>query len=259
MRRFAAPLFALFCIICVSSGSLQAAAIIFSDNFTEDTPGPNATLTGWSIIQSPTEDYTGTVDLLGGGPPPYYANTVCTGGQAGDPGSTGAGGTDPCVDLVGSGPIPTGAFIEAGPFTFQGGVTYSFTFEIAGSQRQNSNTVTAGFWNGTSLPYFSSSVFTLPSGQPFELETVFYTPTNTTSAYIFFDNSSNEDVSDTCSGVSGPLPCGYMGALVENVSLAINSPEFVTPEPGTLVMFSFGLLGLGVYALRRNAAGRASK
>jgi hypothetical protein len=241
----------------VGSSDLRGT-IIFGPEFTPGssyTPGPDCNKAGSLCVISPNwTTILNYVDLVGSGTPGFYGNTICTSTSVpGTPGSTGAGGTDPCIDLAGS-TLPAGAVLISKAFTFTAGVTYDFVFDIAGSQRGDSTSVKAGFYD-SSDNILKSQTFNLSSSAPFVQEDISFTPTTTVvGGFLFFDDTSANGAVNTAATCAGNLSCGFMGALVENVTLSTNSPFDVTPEPGTFAIFGLGLAGTLAYIARRKAA-----
>jgi len=240
MRRFVPFLFTvlLATLICCTSAN---AAVIFSDTFESYPAGLSLPGLGsvWTVVQGTTlyngSLYTGSVDLLGSG---VFQNTICV----------TAGGADQCVDLSGSTPAPSGAKLETvQSLSFVPGTTYNLSFDLAGSQRGDTNTVVVGITNGVLAPV----TFTKLTGDQFNPRTVIpFTVSAPVSGQLYFDNSSNINFTTTCGG--GEF-CGFDGALLDNVS--IDS----VPEPATGSLFGIGFIGAALFAkARRRRSSRNS-
>jgi hypothetical protein len=255
MRRLTTPLLMVLLAMCLGSTNCPAT-VIFSDNFTLDLTGGSGGMDYTALNGNPAVHwtvytfggFTGDVDLLGGS---FFGGTICT---VGDPvhGSTGAGGTDPCLDLAGStyngGANNAGAFLKSSAFTLTGGQQYTFSFALAGSQRGNDNGVTAGFMDGSNnvLQSWSGTVHTADPFQPIKVN---YIPATTGQYYVFFEDSPGTPGA-TC---AGNLSCGYMGALVDSIGFDI------TPEPSTAAFVGFAIAGFAGYAARRRRVATRTK
>lgn len=128
-----------------------------------------------------------------------------------------------CIDMDGN----TEGTISTGMLTLAPG-TYNLSFDLIGSQRGNTTSTTA------SLGGLYDHTFTLASGDDTDgIVSTMFTVNSTTSAPLIF--SSNTP--------------GYAGALLDNVDLSV----VPTPEPASLSMLAFGLIG--VFGFRRRIPG----
>ncbi|MFM9836153.1 MAG: PEP-CTERM sorting domain-containing protein [Methylophilaceae bacterium] len=152
-------------------------------------------------------------------------------------------GNEGTVDLIGAGGNWEFAFASNGLFVdldgstnFAGllkhsvdldaGVTYSLTFDLAGSQRGDINDVVVNF--GT-----SSGTYTLATSDLFSTKTLSFTPDATGAYDISFQNSGD--------------PGDNVGALLDNVSVV------AVPESETSAMMAVGLGVMGFVARRRRS------
>ncbi len=168
------------------------AAPVFSDNFDSyplalNWPGGG----GWTVSN-------GSVDLIGN---PVFYDFLPGNGRY--------------VDLDGSSG-DSGEFANSVNLT--GGVTYTLSFRLAGSQRGTAETVAVDF--GT-----ASATFTRNGADPFTTASVNFTPTTTGSYGFSFENSGGDNVE----------------ALLDNVEVLASS----VPEPGTyaLMLVAMGIMG----------------
>lgn len=184
--------------ILLSAAGTANAVTIFSDNFNTDALALNATtfVGGWTVS-------AGTVDLIGPGLydlMPGNGRYVDLDGSSGD-----AGVFDKLLALT-------------------GGVTYSASFQLAGSQRGDTNVVDVAF--GTTL-----NTYTLASADPLGTFTLIFTPVTSGSFALTFANRGGDNV----------------GALLDNV--AVNT---AIPEPSSYALMLAGLAGMGAIARRRD-------
>ena len=141
------------------SGAAQAAMILFSDNFNDETPALSSTPSLWTTA-------TGNVDLIGqdGSNNDFYDVLP---------------GNGVYVDMVGTGDNSgDGAIRTIQTFTFNPGVTYNLSYSLAGSRRgqfencrPNSIEVVIAGANG-----FILAQHTLDSADPFQLISNFHGP-----------------------------------------------------------------------------------
>jgi len=128
--------------------------------------------------------------------------------------------------------------MSAGPFSLNGGTSYTLSFLLAGSQRGDTNTVTYGIdFNGDSV-LDASQTTTLASDVPFTPFSLVFVPlTSTNSARIVFDHAGGDN----------------LGLLLDNVVLADS-----IPEPETWALMLAGIVLLGCTARRRSLFRRYS-
>ena len=205
---------------------VSQAATIFSDNFNGETPftGLNyITFANWAVS-------AGTVDLIGAGPPPFFNL----------PTIAGTGHVN-YVDLDGS--TFDAGIMRSDALVLLAGTTYDLTFDLAGSQRGDSNTLTYGIdldGNGSLDDGISVTPgdITLGSATLFSTYTLSFTPSaDTGAARIQFGQ------------LQGNPPFGdNRGLLLDNV--ALNSRA--VPEPASLMLLGAGLAAIGIW--RRKAA-----
>lgn len=178
--------------------SAAQAVTVFSDNFDADTNGLNAVsfVGGWTVSD-------GTVDVIGA-PPPFFDLIP---------------GNGHYVDLDGSS-SNAGEFSKA--LSLTGGVTYTASFQLAGSHRGDSNTVNV--WFGS-----TAATYTLASSDPLGTQTLMFTPGASGMFSLTFANLGGDNV----------------GALLDNVEVT------AIPEPSTYALMLAGLAGIGFVARRR--------
>ncbi|WP_374564213.1 PEP-CTERM sorting domain-containing protein [Nitrosomonas sp.] len=177
----------------------SAAVTIFSDNF--DSYSPSAlnwippVASGWTVS-------SGTVDLIGIG----FIDILPGNGNY--------------IDLDGS---TANSGIFANSVNLTGGVTYTLSFDLAGSQRGSTETANINF--GT-----ASTSATLGSSAGLTAYALSFTPAASGIYSFSFENLGGDNV----------------GLLLDNVSVA------AVPEPETYAMLLAGLGMLG-FMLRRKA------
>jgi hypothetical protein len=176
----------------VFAAPASAAVTIFSDNFDSYSPlALNWTppvASGWTVTD-------GTVDLIGAG----FIDILPGNGNY--------------IDLDGS-TANSGVFANSVNLT--GGITYTLSFGLAGSQRGSTETANVNFGTATAS-------FTLNSSDPLATYSLNFTPA-ASGAYSFsYENLGGDNV----------------GLLLDNVSVS------AVPEPETYAMLLAGLGMLG--------------
>ena len=176
------------------------AAQIFSDTFDADSLGLNHTsfVNGWTVTN-------GTVDVIGTG---FFDVQPGNGNY---------------IDLDGS---TADAGIFAKSLTLTGGISYTVSFDLAGSARGDANFVDVSF--GTSL-----ATFLLNSSDPFATHILAFTPGADGNYTLSFANAGGDN----------------LGAILDDVVVNSGSSGAV-PEPSTwaLMLVGFGAVG---FVLRR--------
>lgn len=176
--------------------SAAQAIPLFSDNFNGEAQALNTSLDNWTVSD-------GTIDVIGTGFFDFYP------------------GNGNYLDLDGSSGN-AGKITTNSSFSFLAG-TYTLRFDLGGSTRGDSNTMTVA------LGSFFSETFTLPSSAPLQTITRTFTfgSSNGTGA-LSFDHTGGDN----------------LGLILDNVLLDFRAPTTV-PEPSTLALLSLaGLLGL---------------
>ena len=184
----------------VFAAPASAAVTIFSDNFDSYSPlALNWTppvASGWTVTD-------GTVDLIGAG----FIDILPGNGNY--------------IDLDGS-TANSGVFANSVNLT--GGVTYTLSFDLAGSQRGSTETANVNFGTATAS-------FTLNSSDPLATYSLNFTPA-ASGAYSFsYENLGGDNV----------------GLLLDNVSVS------AVPEPEIYAMLLAGLGMLGFMLRSRKA------
>lgn len=201
----------------VAGASAAQAQVVFSDNFNADPLGLNKTtfVGGWTVG-------SGSVDVIGAGP------ATEAGAGPGQPGNaTGYNflpGNGNYIDLDGSS-TDSGAFSKA--LTLTGGTTYTASFQLAGSQRNFTESVNVAF--GTTTSSYTYARFT-----GFTTSLLSFTPTSTGSYSLTFNE---------------PGASNLEGLLLDNVSVV----ALPVPEPSTYGLLLAGLAAVGYVARRRKS------
>jgi hypothetical protein len=193
-------------LACFAVGRADASTI-FSDNFNSENGGSGDVLNYTGFANFTITD--GTVDLIGHGGSFDFLP-----------------GNGMYVDLDGS----TG---DAGLMTENGlalgAGSYSLLFDLAGSHRGTTETVTATVF-GSLNPNYGTQVYTPASGDPFSTRTISFTLGVSDAVKFKFQNAGSDNV----------------GALLDNVQVTS-----AVPEPASILLLGTGLFGLGVRARRK--------
>ena len=172
------------------------AITVFSDNFDSDTLGLNQTTFngGWTVT-------SGTVDLIGQGGVFDFLP-----------------GNGRYVDLDGSTSL-SGTFDNQVPFSAL--TTYTLSFDLAGSQRGDTNVVDVIF--GT-----ASQSYTMASSDPFTTYMLSFATNGAANYQIFFKNNGGDNI----------------GALLDNVKVSTGVSEVPVPAALPLMASALGIFGL---------------
>lgn len=183
-------------LLTILSLPLSSQAItVFNDDFNTDTIGLNKTTFngGWTVT-------SGTVDLIG---PGLFDLLPGNGNYVDLDGSSGLSGTfDNQIQLAAL-------------------TNFTLSFDLAGSQRGDSNTVNVIF--GT-----TSQSYVLASSDPFSTYMLSFTTNGAANYQIFFNNSGGDNI----------------GALLDNVNVSTGVSEVPVPAALPLMASALGLFGL---------------
>lgn len=195
MRRW------ILCLLLAATvGSAPASgALLFSDTFDAEAQGLNQALDNWTVSD-------GAIDVVGPGFFDFYpgnGNHIDLDGSIGD-----------------AGRITTNTVFDLDP-----GTTYVLRFELGGSARGDTNSVTV------SLGSFSE-VFTMTSSEPLAAIVREITVAAPTSSALVFDHAGGD----------------HLGLLLDDVTLNSRLPvggPSGTPAPGILALLGVGLALIG--------------
>ena len=174
------------------------AVTVFSDDFNTDATGLNQTVFngGWTVL-------SGSVDVIGNG---FFDFFPSNGNYIDLDGTTTLSGSF-------DNQIPLGATTE-----------YTLTFDLAGSQRGDTNTVDVIF--GT-----TSASYTLASTDVFSTYMLSFITNGDANYQIFFKNNGGDNI----------------GALLDNVNVSVSS----VPVPAALPLMASALGALGLLRRRK--------
>lgn len=194
---------AALCALALLTPLSATAVPLFSDNFDGEALGLNTTLDNWTISD-------GTIDVIGN--PGFFDFYPGNGRYLDLDGSSGNAGR-----------ITTNS-----TFSFLAG-TYTLSFQLGGSTRGDTNSVTVA------LGSIFSEVFTLASNAGLQTFTRTITLASAAgSGALSFDHAGGDN----------------LGLLLDDVLLDFRAPTTV-PEPSTLALLSLG--GLLAAARRRQS------
>jgi hypothetical protein len=187
------------------------AAVLLSENFDELTPQLGATAVG----ALHTIDGT-NVDIVGGA----LFGSLCAPPESGN-----------CVDMDGTGGNPVGVLQSNSSITLNPGTTYLLSFDLVGSQRGPTDSVTVTFG-----PYDKTFVLASNDNSSGIVSNAMITVTAPTSSFLTFQ--------------SNDPPGSVEGELLDDV--LITSQSTAVPEPASRSLLAGALLGLGLIRRRRN-------
>lgn len=200
----------LFLLIAAIGSTVGAqAGVLLSENFDELTPSLSVTSAGAFTAIDGTN-----VDIVGGG---LYGN-LCAAPESGN-----------CVDMDGSNGNPQGV-LQSASFSLTPGTDYFLSFDLTGSQRGNTSSVTVAFGS-------YNHTFTLASG-----------------------DDSTGIVSNALITVSAPIGStltftsntpGYDGSMLDNVTITSTPVTASAPEPGGAMLIGLPLLALATWLSRK--------
>lgn len=199
MRRTLAATFALSLL----SATAAQAVPLFSDTFDSEAQSFDSTLANWTVSD-------GTIDVIGPGFFDFYP------------------GNGNYLDLDGSsnnaGKITTNALFNLLPGT------YTLSFQLGGSARSDSNSVTVA------LGSVYSEVFTLASNAGLQNITRTITlAASSGSGALSFDHAGGDN----------------LGLILDDVALDFSRVQTSAPEPSSLALLALGGIAGGVARRRR--------
>ncbi len=211
MFRKTLPTLATLFLLLAASATAHADSILLQENFDALAPGlynAGSSTAEFNLL-------SGSIDVYNHGD----FGLPCAGG-----------GGSRCVDLDG---VSAQTTVLESKLGFGPG-TYRVQFDLAGSQRGDTNTLIVSL-AGTSY------TITLPSGDAFSTYSLFFTIPDTFLAQsLRFTHGPSGD---------------NLGLLLDNVSVS-NVEAVSTPEPAAIFLLGTGLVGVGASARRRRRAGK---
>lgn len=192
---------------------VSQAATIFSDDFNDEALTLNHVFTDkWTVVLG-----SGTVDLIGA---PGFFDLIPGNGRY--------------VDLDGTTPNDAGV-MRSDALALLAGTEYTLTFDLAGSQRGDTNTMSNyGIdTDGDNIADISGALLSRNSLDPFSTVTLSFTTVGAIPvAHILFGQVGGDNI----------------GLLLDNVKLS------TVPEPASLMLLGAGLAAVGIW--RRKAAAK---
>jgi hypothetical protein len=221
------------------AGSAQAG-VVFSDNF----DGENGGLTALNYASFANFNVSGAVDLTRNGD--YYP---CAGG----------GGS--CVDLAGTADT-FGRLTTKSSFAFGVGDVVTLRVAVAGNRRgQPDDQLNLGFDFGG-----ATDITCVGLTSPAQPTSPCFTPMpGVLGQTVGFTVAANEGFANyafsfmaltggTLRAYAGTFDTDNVGAVIDNVSLSIDSPGAAVPEPATWALMLLGFGGLGAVIRGRRGA-----
>lgn len=227
----------LFIALATITISPASAAVVLSDTFEGEALGTPQTTFSNFTVESGSVDVVGSGDIFG---------LPC------------AGGSSRCVDLDGS-TNAGGTIISTNSFAYAANSLVSLSFDLAGSQRGDTNPFSAGFrFGGTTdvLQFTPGGGFgAVPPSNGLGLSQVqAFGTVGSAFPYTNFTISFRTNAAGSLRPFFATASSDNIGPLLDNVNLSIGA----VPEPATwaFMIAGFGAVG-GVMRLRRRQQVRA--